>query len=59
MGKGRCGQAFHRVLCGHEQNLRPFLTLVSDGNPLRRLLVISKGRLVAIVAFHGTPPVLP
>ncbi len=37
---------------------RPRLTCCSDGKPLRRLLVGSKGGLVvvAVVWMHGTPP---
>jgi hypothetical protein len=33
------------------------LTCVSDGNPLRRLLIVSKAGLFVIVKLaHGTPP---
>ena len=52
-----CGRASRRVLCHRGQNLRPFFTLVSEGKPLRRLLVISKGSLVVVEALHGTSPV--
>ena len=52
-----CGRAFRRVLCHRGQNLRPFFTLVSEGKPLRRLLVISKGLVVVVEALHGTSPV--
>jgi hypothetical protein len=37
--------------------LTPRLTCVSDGNPRRRLLIVSKGRLfIVIVALHDAPP---
>ena len=52
-----CGRASRRVLCHRGQNLRPFFTLVSEGKPFRRLLVISKGSLVVVEALHGTSPV--
>lgn len=55
MGMGRCGRVFRRVPCRRGQNLRPFFTRVSEGKPLRRLLVVSKGGLV-VVALHGTSP---
>ena len=32
------------------------VTPVSDGKPLRRLLVTSKAHVVFIDRFHGTPP---
>ena len=57
MGTDRCGRVSRRVPCHRGQNLRPFFTLVSDGKPLRRLLVISKGSLVVVEALHGTSPV--
>ena len=57
MGMDRCARASRRVLCHRGQNLRPFFTLVSEGNPFRRLLVISKGRLVVVEPLHGTSPV--
>ena len=44
---------------------RPRLTCVSDGKPLRRLLMVSKAGLVVVVELvcitesaHGTPPAL-
>ena len=52
-----CGRASRRVLCHRGQNLRPFFTLVSEGKPFRRLMVISKGSLVVVEALHGTSPV--
>ena len=52
-----CSRVSRRVLCHRGQNLRPFFTLVSEGKPLRRLLVISKGSLVVVEALHGTSPV--
>src|SRR5713226_3590086 len=37
--------------------LRPLFTCVSDGNPLRRLLMRSKGGLVGVVSeLHEMPP---
>src|SRR3546814_16319338 len=38
---------------------RPFLTWVSEGKPLRRLLVTSKGSLVWIDALHDGSPISP
>jgi hypothetical protein len=34
----------------------PRLTPVSDGKPLRRLLVISKAHVFFLVRFHESPP---
>lgn len=34
----------------------PRLTPVSEGKPLRRLLVIVKAHVVFVNRFHGTPP---
>ena len=34
----------------------PRLTPVSDGKPLRRLLVTVKADVVLVDRFHGTPP---
>lgn len=56
-GTGHCDPASRRAPCRHAQNLRPFFTLVSEGKPLRRLLVISKGSFVVVDALHGTSPV--
>lgn len=36
----------------------PRLTPVSDGKPLRRLLVTVKAHVVFIDRFHGTPPLV-
>ena len=38
--------------------LSPRLTCISDGNPRRRLLIVSKGHLfLEFVGLHGAPPV--
>lgn len=38
-GKGHSGPAFQTALCRHARRGKPLLTLVSDGKPLRRLLL--------------------
>jgi len=42
MGMGRSARAFQIAPCHNELLGKPRLTIVSDGNPLRRLLLRSK-----------------
>lgn len=59
MHRDHCARASRRVPCHHGQNRRPFFTFVSEGKPLWRLLVISKGSFVVVVVLHGTSSVTP